>query len=144
MTKSPEGAQGQLPDHLPDMEPTTRLVALPSDTNATGDIFGGWIMSQVDIAASIAALRRAGKRVVTVAVNSFLFKKPVYVGDLISCYAQIQKVGNTSLTIFVEVYAERNRQQGEVVKVTEATLTFVALDDAGKPSPVLPQASSSQ
>ena len=133
----------QLPDHLPDMEPTTRLVAMPKDTNATGDIFGGWIMSQVDIAASIAALRRAGKRVVTVAVNSFLFKKPVYVGDLISCYAQIQKVGNTSLTIFVEVYAERNRQQGNVVKVTEATLTFVALDDEGKPSPITPQSSSS-
>lgn len=139
-----DNLKDQQPDHLPDMEPTTRLVAMPRDTNASDDIFGGWIMSQVDIAASIAALRRAGKRVVTVAVNSFLFKKPVYVGDLISCYAQIQKVGNTSLTIFVEVYAERNRQQGKVVKVTEATLTFVALDDEGKPSPISPQSSSSQ
>jgi acyl-CoA thioesterase YciA len=140
MASSQQDAQ----DQLPDREPTTRLVAMPRDANAAGDIFGGWVMSQVDIAASIAALRRASKRVVTVAVNSFLFKKPVYVGDLISCYARVQKVGNTSLTIFVEVYAERNRQQGEVVKVTEAMLTFVALDDAGKPSPVLPQASSSQ
>ncbi len=142
MMKSPEGAQGQLPDHLPALEPTTRLVAMPRDANAAGDIFGGWIMSQVDIAGSIAALRRAGQRVVTVAVNSFLFKKPVYVGDLISCYAQVQTVGNTSLTVLVEVYAERNRQQGDVVKVTEAMLTFVALDDAGKPSPISPQPSS--
>ena len=138
MSKPLEDAQGQLPDQLPNIEPTTRLVAMPRDTNASGDIFGGWIMSQVDIAGSIAALRHAGRRVVTVAVNSFLFKKPVYVGDLISCYAQVQKTGNTSLTIFVEVYAERNRQQGNVVKVTEATLTFVALDNEGRPTPVTP------
>lgn len=123
-------------DSLPEKEPTTRLVAMPRDTNAAGDIFGGWIMSQVDLAGSIAALRRAGKRVVTVAVNSFLFKKPVYVGDLISCYAEVQKTGNTSLTVFVEVYAERNREQHDVVKVTEATLTFVALGEDGKPTSV--------
>ena len=128
--------KGQSPNSLPDKEPTTRLVAMPRDTNAAGDIFGGWIMSQVDLAGSIVALRRAGKRVVTVAVNSFLFKKPVYVGDLISCYAEVQKTGKTSLTVFVEVYAERNREQHDVVKVTEATLTFVALDEDGKPSPV--------
>lgn len=107
---------------------------MPTDTNASGDIFGGWIMSQVDIAASIAAHRRAQTRTVTVAVNSFQFKKPVYVGDLISTYAKIEKVGTTSLTVFVEVYAERGRQKTEVVKVTEATLTFVAIDDEGKPT----------
>jgi len=123
-------------DSLPEKEPTTRLVAMPRDTNAAGDIFGGWIMSQVDLAGSIAALRRADKRVVTVAVNSFLFKKPVYVGDLISCYAEVQKTGKTSLTVFVEVYAERNREQHDVVKVTEATLTFVALGEDGKPTSV--------
>ena len=128
--------KGQTPNTLPEKEPTTRLVAMPRDTNAAGDIFGGWIMSQVDLAGSIVALRNAGKRVVTVAVNSFLFKKPVYVGDLISCYAEVQKTGKTSLTVFVEVYAERNREQHDVVKVTEATLTFVALDEDGKPSPV--------
>ena len=109
---------------------------MPTNTNAAGDIFGGWIMSQVDLAGSIVALRSAGKRVVTVAVNSFLFKKPVYVGDLISCYAEVTKTGKTSLTVFVEVYAERNREQHDVVKVTEAMLTFVALDDEGKPTSV--------
>ncbi len=121
---------------LPAAMPTTRVLAMPTDTNAAGDIFGGWIMSQVDIAASIAAHRHAGARAVTVAVNSFQFEKPVYVGDLISCYAVVKKVGNTSITVFVEVYAERDRQQIEVVKVTEATLTFVAIDENGKPQTV--------
>ena len=119
---------------LPASQPTTRVLAMPTDTNPSGDIFGGWIMSQVDIAASIAAHRRARTRTVTVAVNSFQFKKPVFVGDLVSIYAKVEKVGSTSLTIFVEVYAERGRQQTEVVKVTEATLTFVAIDDDGKPA----------
>ncbi len=109
---------------------------MPTDTNPSGDIFGGWIMSQVDIAGSIVAIRRAGMRVTTVAVNSFLFKKPVYVGDLISCYAHVEKVGTTSLTVVVEVFAERNRRDTETVKVTEATLTFVAVSDEGKPQPV--------
>ena len=118
---------------LPASQPTTRVLAMPTDTNPSGDIFGGWIMSQVDIAASIAAHRRARTRTVTVAVNSFQFKKPVFVGDLVSTYAKVEKVGSTSLTIFVEVYAERGRQQTEVVKVTEAVLTFVAVDSDGKP-----------
>ncbi len=121
---------------LPDADPTIRVLAMPADTNASGDIFGGWVMSQVDIAGSVVAVRRAGMRVVTVAVNSFLFKKPVFVGDLISCYARVTKVGTTSLTVMVEVYAERNRHDTEVVKVTEATLTFVVVDDEGKPQAV--------
>ncbi|HEC20544.1 MAG TPA: acyl-CoA thioesterase [Gammaproteobacteria bacterium] len=121
---------------LPEIEPTTRVLAMPTDTNAAGDIFGGWIMSQVDIAGSIAAHRHAGGRAVTVAVNAMQFKKPVYVADLVSFYAEVQKVGNTSMTVFVEVFAERNRQQHEVVKVTEATLTFVAIDDDGRPRAV--------
>ena len=121
---------------LPSGQPTTRVLAMPTDTNSSGDIFGGWIMSQVDIAASIAAHRRAKKRTVTVAVNSFQFKKPVFVGDLISCYAKVEKVGSTSLTVFVEVYAERGREQTETVKVTEATLMFVAIDNDGKPTVV--------
>lgn len=111
-------------------------MARPLDTNSAGDIFGGWIMSQVDLAGSIAACRRAGGRTVTVAVNSFHFKKPVYVGDLVSCYATVEQVGNTSLTVRVEVYAERTPAKTECIKVTEATLTYVAVDDNGKPRPV--------
>lgn len=125
------------PPQLPqDRQPTTRVVPMPADTNAAGDIFGGWIMSQVDIAGSIAAHQRARGRVVTVAVNSFVFHKPVFVGDVISCYADIVSVGNTSLTVNVEVFAERNRQKDEVVKVTEATLTYVAVGPDRKPRPV--------
>lgn len=121
---------------MPDREPTTRIPALPTDTNAGGDIFGGWIMSQVDIAGSVVAIRHAGKRIVTAAVNALQFKKPVYVGDLVSCYAQIERVGRTSITVSVEVYAERYGDGIEVVKVTEATLTYVALDKHGRPEAV--------
>lgn len=117
---------------LPDRQPTMRLPARPRDTNAAGDIFGGWIMSQVDLAGAIAASRRTQGRVVTVAVNSFQFHKPVFVGDLISCYAEVEKVGNTSITVFVEVFAERYPVRTECIKVTEATLTYVAVDQSGK------------
>ncbi len=116
-------------------QPALRVYAMPKDANALGDIFGGWIMSQVDVAGSVAASRRADGRVVTVAVNSFEFHQPVYVGDLISCYAEIVKVGNTSITVDVQVYAERNRIE-KPVKVTEAVLTYVAIDENRKPTPV--------
>jgi acyl-CoA thioesterase YciA len=106
---------------------------MPADANIHGDVFGGWIMSQVDIAGAIPAARRANGRVATIAVNSFLFKQPVFVGDLLSFYADIVRVGKTSITISVEVYAERNRLQAETVKVTEATLTYVATDEQRKP-----------
>lgn len=128
-------------DQLPlDKQPTTRMAARPADTNAAGDIFGGWIMSQVDIAGSIAAYRRAKGRVVTVAVNEFQFHKPVFVGDLISCYAEVTKVGRTSLTVYVEVFAERHRpdDDDETIKVTEATLTFVAVSEDRQPREVPP------
>jgi len=115
--------------NLPDIEPTTRVVPMPADTNAAGDIFGGWIMAQVDIAGAIIATRRARGRVATVAVNEFQFHQPVFVGDVVSCYAVVTKTGKTSITIFVEVYAERGRQQSEYIKVTEATLTYVAVDN---------------
>ncbi len=118
---------------LPDKQPAIRVVAMPKDTNAAGSIFGGWIMSQVDLAASIAALERAKGRVVTVAVNSFEFKEPVFVGDLISCFADVTKTGNTSITVKVEVYAQRDPEHVKTVKVTEAELTFVALDENRKP-----------
>ncbi|MDH4275418.1 MAG: acyl-CoA thioesterase [Gammaproteobacteria bacterium] len=119
-----------------DRHPTIRLIPMPADTNAAGDIFGGWIMSQVDIAGSIVASRRAKTRVVTVAVNEFLFREPVFVGDIVSCYAEVIRVGRTSLTVFVEVYAERNVHAELCIKVTQATLTYVALDKHGKPRPV--------
>jgi acyl-CoA thioesterase YciA len=118
--------------------PELRVMPAPSDANVYGDVFGGWIMSQVDIAGSLPATRRANGRVATVAVNSFLFKQPVFVGDLLSFYAEIVKVGNTSITVKVEVYAERNRLQAVTVKVTEAILTYVATGPDRKPRPVPP------
>jgi acyl-CoA thioesterase YciA len=116
--------------------PQLRVMPMPADANMHGDVFGGWIMAQVDIAGSLPAVRRANGRVATVAVNSFLFKHPVFVGDLLSFYAEIVKVGNTSVTVYVEVFAERNRLQTEIVKVTEATLTYVATDEYRKPRPL--------
>ena len=115
-----------------DKDPTLRVVPMPSDANYSGDIFGGWIMSQVDIAGSIPAAQLAKGRIVTIAVNSFLFKQPVMIGDLVSFYADVVKVGNTSITVDVEVFAQR-RSLHEIVKVTEATLTYVAVDENRKP-----------
>jgi acyl-CoA thioesterase YciA len=112
---------------------------MPRDANQSGDIFGGWIMAQVDIAGSIAALRTAKGRVATVAVNSFQFKQPVFVGDLVSLYAEVIRVGRTSITVNVEVYAQRKPESEEVVKVTEATLTYVAVDEARQPRVVSAQ-----
>jgi acyl-CoA thioesterase YciA len=127
------------PMQLPrDREPVLRLVPMPADANSTGDIFGGWIMAQVDIAGSIPALRLAKGRVATVAVNAFLFKQPVLIGDLVSFYAEVAKVGRTSVTVDVEVYAQRGIPEEVTVKVTEATLTYVAVDQNRKPRPVDP------
>jgi len=120
----------QLPD---DQVPVLRLMPMPADANIHGDVFGGWIMAHVDIAGAVPAARRANGRVATVAVTSFLFKNPVFVGDLVSFYANIAKTGRTSITVDVEVYAERNRLQKEVVKVTEATLVYVATDERRQP-----------
>ncbi len=123
-----------VPTNLPEgKSPTLRVMPMPADANVHGDVFGGWIMAQVDIAGSLPAVRRSNGRVATIAVNSFLFKQPVFVGDLLSFYAEIVKVGNTSITVYVEVFAERNRLQTETVKVTEATLTYVATDESRKP-----------
>lgn len=123
-------------------DPTLRMAPIPSDANFNGDIFGGWIMSQVDIAGSIPAIQLARGRVATVAVNSFVFKQPVLVGDLVSFYAEIVRVGRTSITVSVEVFAQR-RTMHEVVKVTEATLTYVALDENRRPRPVSPEQTGS-
>lgn len=119
-----------------DRDPVLRVVPMPADANPSGDIFGGWIMSQVDIAGSIPALRLAKGRVATIAVNSFVFKQPVLIGDLVSFYAEVARVGRTSITVNVEVYAQRRFEQEITVKVTEATLTYVAVDGDRRPRPV--------
>jgi len=115
-----------------DRQPAIRMLAMPSDTNPYGHIFGGWIMSQMDIAGAVVALEYAQGRVATIAVTSMEFHKPVFVGDLISCFAHIEKLGNSSLTVKVEVFAQRTRQNVEVIKVTEATIVYVALDEQGR------------
>jgi acyl-CoA thioesterase YciA len=117
-------------------QPVLRIVPMPADTNAHGTIFGGWVMSQVDIAGSIPAWERAQGPVVTVAVNSFVFKEPVFVGDIVSFYARVLKVGRTSITVDVEVFAQRKREGRAAVKVTEAQLTYVAVDERRQPRPV--------
>ena len=115
--------------------PALRVMPMPADANQNGDIFGGWIMAQVDIAGGTVAGRTARGRVATVAVKEFTFKQPVQIGDLLSFYVDLVRIGRTSITVQVEVYAERFRAQGQFVKVTEASLTYVAIDDAGKPRP---------
>lgn len=119
-----------------DKQPAIKIAAMPKDANAGGSIFGGWIMSQIDIAGSVPALERAKGRIVTVAANSIEFHEPVYIGDLISCYAEVIKTGHTSITVKVEVYAERHPSNKQTVKVTEAELTYVALDENRKPRPL--------
>jgi len=116
-----------------DLDLVMRVMPMPSDANANGDIFGGWIMAQVDLAGSVLPSRIAKGRMATVAVNEFTFKQPVSIGDLLSFYAQVVRVGRTSVTVRVEVYAERNPADLHVVKVTEANLTYVAIDRDGEP-----------
>ncbi|WP_300334305.1 acyl-CoA thioesterase [Accumulibacter sp.] len=117
---------------LPDGQPILRVVPMPADVNPQGDVFGGWIMAQVDVAGALPAMRRARGRVTTVAVNSFLFKQPVSVGDLVSFYADVVDTGRTSMRVRVEVYAERHPAQPITVKVTEAVLTYVAINQHGE------------
>ena len=120
----------RLPD---DRQLVLRVMPMPANANGNGDIFGGWIMAQVDIAGAVLPARIAKGRIVTVAVNEFIFKQPVSVSDLLSFYAKVERIGKTSVTVNVEVYAERNPANLEVVKVTEANLTYVAIDQHGKP-----------
>jgi acyl-CoA thioesterase YciA len=116
-----------------DKELVMKVIPLPADTNANGDIFGGWVMAQVDLAGSVLPARVIQGRMATVAVNEFLFKQPVRVGDLLSFFSEVVRIGRTSITVKVEVFAERSRAQGQYTKVTEATVTYVAIDDAGRP-----------
>lgn len=126
----------QLP---PDQMPVLRVMPMPADLNPSGDVFGGWIMAQVDIAGAVPAIKRARGRVATIAVNSFLFKQPVSVGDVVSFYADIVRVGTTSITVRVEVYAERNYAAPIIVRVTEAELTYVAIDGDGRKRQIPPE-----
>ena len=121
-----------------DKELVLKVIPMPADCNANGDIFGGWVMAQVDLAGSVIPARYAEGRMATVAVNEFIFKQPVRVGDILSFYSELTRVGRTSMTVKVEVYAERFRSQGRYIKVTEASVTYVAIDDAGQPRPVPP------
>ncbi len=122
---------------LPDgRELVMRVMPMPADANANGDIFGGWILAQLDLAGAVLPARIARGRIATVAVNEVLFKQPVSVGDLLSFYAKVVRVGNTSVTVHVEVYAERNPADPQVVRVTEAQVTYVAIDRQGRPRPI--------
>lgn len=127
----------QRPDSVhDDAELVMRVMPMPADSNANGDVFGGWIMAQVDIAGAVLPFRVARGRIATVAVNQFLFKQPVSVGDLLSFYARVTRTGRTSVTVHVDVWAERNPIAWQVVKVTEANLTYVAIDEHGQPRPL--------
>ena len=116
-----------------DHELVLKVIPMPADTNGNGDIFGGWVMAQVDLAGSVLPARYAQGRMATVAVNQFVFKQPVRVGDILSFLAKVERVGKTSVTVKVSVFAERFERQGHFIKVTEASLTYVAIDDTGRP-----------
>jgi len=136
-TSDPRGKSGGERLSLPtDKELVLKVIPMPADSNANGDIFGGWVMAQVDLAGSVLPARVADGRMATVAVKEFIFKQPVRVGDILSFFSEITRVGRTSVTVHVEVYAERFRSQGNYVKVTEASLTYVAIDDNGMPRPL--------
>ncbi|HQY06818.1 MAG TPA: acyl-CoA thioesterase [Lacunisphaera sp.] len=123
------------PPAEPHGELVIRTIAMPADTNANGDIFGGWLLSQMDLGGAIYARNLARSRVTTVAIDAMTFITPVYVGDIVSCHATLIKVGRTSLRIAVEAWAQRTKG-GELVRVTEGVFTYVAIDDAGKTWPV--------
>lgn len=141
MDKAPKARPGLMAanlEHLPaGMELVMRVMPMPADANPNGDIFGGWIMAQADLAGAVLPARLAKGRIVTVAVNQFIFKQPVSVGDLLSFYAKVERVGRTSITVHLEVYAERNPADPVVCKVTEANLTYVAIDRQGRPRELL-------
>jgi acyl-CoA thioesterase YciA len=120
-----------------DAELVLKVIPMPADCNQSGDIFGGWVMAQVDLAGSVLPARYVNGRMATVAVNEFIFKQPVKVGDILSFFSSVTRIGNTSITVKVEVFAERFSMQGVYLKVTEANVTYVAIDANGKPRPIL-------
>ena len=123
-----------------DKELVLKVIPMPGDTNGNGDIFGGWVMAQVDLAGSVLPARYTQGRMATVAVNEFIFKQPVRVGDILSFFSSVTRIGRTSVTVQVEVYAENFERQGQYMKVTQALLTYVAIDDHGRPRPIPSQA----
>ena len=127
------GGPVELPAHK---ELVMKVIPMPADCNANGDIFGGWVMAQVDLAGAVIPARYTQGRMATVAVREFIFKQPVRVGDILSFYSQVTRIGRTSVTVKVEVYAERYFSQGKYVKVTEASVIYVAIDATGKPRPI--------
>ena len=131
--ESPPRPESALPEGR---ELVLKVIPMPADTNGNGDIFGGWVMAQVDLAGSVLPARYVRGRMATVAVNQFIFKQPVRVGDILSFYSHLTRVGRTSITVQVEVFAERFSAQGQYVKVTEASLTYVAIDMEGRPRPI--------
>ena len=133
LNPAPQMAPASLPSGA---QLVLRVMPMPADANANGDVFGGWIMAQVDLAGAVLPARIAKGRIATVAVNQFVFKQPVSIGDLLSFYAHVTRIGRTSVTVHVEVYAERNPADLQVVKVTEANLTYVAIDTQGQPRPL--------
>jgi acyl-CoA thioesterase YciA len=133
----PGRAAGQTVELPADKELVLKVIPMPGDCNANGDIFGGWVMAQVDLAGSVVPARHVDGRMATVAVNQFIFKQPVRVGDILSFFATVTRIGTTSITVQVEVYAERFRSQKQYVKVTEASLTYVAIDDFGRPRKIV-------
>ena len=116
-------------------EPALRTVAMPHDANANGDIFGGWMMAQMDLAGAVVAIRRAKGRVATVAVEAMTFHRPVMIGDLVSCYAEVKRVGRTSMGVQIDAWVER-RIDSSAEQVTSGLFTYVAIDDKGQPRPV--------
>ncbi len=127
------------PDTEPKGELAIRTLAMPSDTNPSGDIFGGWLMAQMDVAGGLVAADRARGRVATIAVDGFSFHKPVQVGDIVCCHGHIERIGTTSITVLVEAWVRRRNEPGRRVKVTQGVFTFVALDEDGNKRPVPPE-----
>jgi acyl-CoA thioesterase YciA len=129
-TKDSRQTVAALPE---DAELVLKVIPMPADCNQNGDIFGGWVMAQVDLAGAVLPARYVNGRIATVAVNEFIFKQPVKVGDILSFFSSVTRIGNTSITVKVEVFAERFSMQGVYLKVTEANVTYVAIDSHGKP-----------
>ena len=133
MSDTPSRTSAPLPT---DKELVLKVIPMPAGTNGNGDIFGGWVMAQVDLAGSVLPARHVQGRMATVAVNEFVFKHPVRVGDILSFFSSVKRIGRTSITVDVEVFAERFSEQGNYVKVTEALVTYVAIDAEGRPRPL--------
>ena len=138
----PKSAETPPPSAPPQLEPALRAIAMPADSNANGDIFGGWLLSQLDLAGSSVAIRRAQSRVATVAITGMSFRRPVFIGDEVTCYAEVIKVGHTSITVRIESWVRRSRGgTGDApIAVTDGIFTYVAIGEDGKPRPVPQQA----